>query len=330
MEFATQGTLLSYINSKKGIPEIDAQKLFIQIYNVLRHLHIYHFLVHRDLKLENILLDSKGNIKLTDFGLAGTFYCNNLRTFVGTPGYTPPEIIQGGDYDEKCDVWSLGICLYALLTASLPFSLQTNNYKLFVEEVNSFIYPQYFSPMLQDLLRKMFVIKPSNRLNLIQLQNHPWLKGIPQISMNIIPRPIVFYKVNSIEDISKFKRKSFNKPDQNILNQCLNLNLEIDLIIKSLEDGYVNNLTTIYFCYLYPLYEKPEIKINIIPSPKIIKNSKIRNLNDIKTTPPNINNKYSPKSSSLQPTLKKQIQKTVVTPTRKTQKLPLSKFPVKK
>ena len=102
-----------------------------------------------------------------------------MRTFVGTPGYSAPEVIAGGDYDNKCDVWSLGVCLYAMLTATLPFTAQNTNYRLLVDEATQLKYPMTFSPALQDLLKKMFTIRPQNRMSLQQLQNHPWLRGLP-------------------------------------------------------------------------------------------------------------------------------------------------------
>ena len=160
MEYATRGTLLEYVNSRNGIPEPEAKKLFIQIFEGLRHLHIYHFLVHRDLKLENILIDSKGKMKITDFGLASTYYNNKMRTFVGTAGYQPPEIIAGYEYDEKCDVWSLGVCLYALVTGCLPFSTQNRDHRMLIQEATQKIYPPRLSPMLVDLLKKMFEVTP--------------------------------------------------------------------------------------------------------------------------------------------------------------------------
>lgn len=272
MEYATRGTLLEYVNSRNGVSEFEAKKLFIQIFEGLRHLHIYHFLVHRDLKLENILIDSKGNMKITDFGLASTYYNNKMRTFVGTAGYQPPEIIAGYEYDEKCDVWSLGVCLYALITGCLPFSTQNRDHRMLIQEATQKVYPPRLSPMLVDLLKKMFEVTPSKRPVLLQLQNHPWLKGVPILSPNISPQPVLFYRVTNISMISKFKRKPFkisnevvDKFRQLILTQKNGMtdeNNDIEERIQKLTDnlssGFTDSDTTSYFCLLHFLGEKPQ------------------------------------------------------------------------
>ena len=258
IEFANNGTLLNYVNKNGGLSEIECHRIFIQIFEVLRYLHVQYFLVHRDLKLENILLDSSNNIKLTDFGLSSTFYCNNMRSFVGTPGYTPPEILLGNDYDEKCDVWSLGICLYSMLTGNLPFGIQNSNYRKLIEEVENFKYPQEFSSLLLDLFHRMLDIRPSSRSSLIELQSHPWIKGISPISMNIAPTPIVFYKVSSISDILKFKRKSL-KPLAFLIEKCIERGIDIEKLSKDLFEGLTTFDTTIYFILSNPLFEKPLI-----------------------------------------------------------------------
>jgi serine/threonine protein kinase len=95
MEFAVRGTLLKHVNGCSGLKEPDTQCLFGQLFNAVRHLHACHPLVHRDLKFENVLLDARENVKLTDFGLSSTCYGNVMRTFVGTGDYQAPEILAG-------------------------------------------------------------------------------------------------------------------------------------------------------------------------------------------------------------------------------------------
>lgn len=276
MECACGGTLLSKVNTAHGLAETEARSLFIQLYSAVCYLHSHHFLVHRDLKLENILIDSNGKIKLTDFGLSSTCYCNIMRTIVGTPGYMAPEVVNGCDYDSKCDVWSLGVCLYAMITASLPFTPQNTNYRLLVDEATELRFPMTFSPALQDLLKKMFSIRPQNRMTLQQLQNHPWLRGMQQMSSNFVPKPIVFYKVNETNDILKFKRKKWT-PDPNVIKQCAELGVIEEDLIKDLETGMINDNTTAYFCLLYPMTKMPVFakppKETIIPGSKKRSNS---------------------------------------------------------
>lgn len=285
MEYATRGTLLELVNSRGGINEYEAQKLFVQIFEGLRHLHIYHFLVHRDLKLENILIDSQGKMKITDFGLASTYYNNQMRTFVGTAGYQPPEIIAGSEYSEKCDVWSLGVCLYAMITGSLPFSTQNRDFRVLIQEATQKKYHPKLSPNLVDLLKKMFEVSPSKRPTLLQLQNHPWLKGVQILSPNISPQPVIFYHVSNPSMIAKFKRRPFKfdsntieKFKQNILNQkqsseATDQNSDIDERVESLKNklscGITDSDTATYFCLNRFLGEKPQKPVKSRPNPTI-------------------------------------------------------------
>jgi len=271
IEFAGNGTLLSYVNKNGGLSEMEAQRIFVQIFEVLRFLHVQFFLVHRDLKLENILLDQYNNVKLTDFGLASTSYCNLLRSFVGTPGYTPPEILAGSEYDEKCDIWSLGVCLYAMLTGNLPFTSQNTNYRKLVEEAENLKYPLDFSPVVVDILQRMLEYRPSARANIMELQNHPFLRGLPPMTMNIAPTPIVFYKVSGISDISKFKRRSV-KPNTVVLEKCEGIVVDIEKLTKELFEGLVTNNTATYFSIMHPLAEKPKIPEQ--PTTRIISSGK--------------------------------------------------------
>jgi serine/threonine protein kinase len=140
---------------------------------------VYHFLVHRDLKLENILIDAHGCVKLSDFGLAGTYYENVMRTFAGTPGYQAPEVLAGGGYDEKCDIWSLGVCLYAMVAGTLPFPRRSGGFKFLIDQAIGLPFPRSFSPPLTDIVRRMLAPRPNERPTMMQLQAHPWLRTAP-------------------------------------------------------------------------------------------------------------------------------------------------------
>lgn len=137
-ELCYGGELFDYLVEKGRIAEDEARVMFGQLCLAVAYLHD-NGIVHRDLKLENVLLDERCRVKLGDFGFTREFYRGSLmETFCGTTGYASPEMLQGKRYQgpgEKIfhlillylisllevDVWSLGIILYCLLTGTLPF-----------------------------------------------------------------------------------------------------------------------------------------------------------------------------------------------------------------
>ena len=115
--------LYNYLLRHGAIPVEKVQKIFTQLVGAVTYVHNMSC-VHRDLKLENILLDKNENVKLCDFGFTREYEgkMSYLQTFCGTVCYSAPEMIKGEKYaGEKVDAWSLGIILYALLTGELPF-----------------------------------------------------------------------------------------------------------------------------------------------------------------------------------------------------------------
>jgi serine/threonine protein kinase len=256
MELAPGGTLLDIVNQKKGLSEAEAQFYFIQLFGAVRHLHLYHFVAHRDLKLENVMIGKSRVVKLADFGLAGTA-CNSLmHTFLGTPGFQAPEIIAGNEYSEKCDIWSLGVCLWAMVAGRMPFSTQNTNYRLFLDEIMKIQYPRTFSAGLQDLLKKMLTVKPDERPSLMQLQDHGWLKGLEQLNPNIAPQPVYFQSARSLAAVSKLKRKK-TVPIEAVVKKCVAIGIDEVQLVADLTNGETTPATTTYFVLCNPVTERP-------------------------------------------------------------------------
>jgi serine/threonine protein kinase len=277
MEYAPGGTLLHVVNEKKGLSEPEAQFYFIQLFAAVRHLHLYHFVAHRDLKLENVMIGKNKVVKLADFGLAGTSCDTLMHTFLGTPGFQAPEIIAGNEYNEKCVVWSLGVCLWAIVAGRMPFSTENSSIRLFLEEVVNIQYPKTFSPLLLDLLKRMLIVKPDERPHLMQLQDHMWLKGLEQLSPNIAPQPVYFQSARSLSAVSKLKRQKVT-PNEKVLKKCEDMGIDIEPLKAELANGETTQATTIYFVLCNPVTDRPaphtpvqsgpELVLDITPEPE--------------------------------------------------------------
>ena len=124
MEYAGNISLHSYLKGKVGkrIDEHCAKKIFYQIVEAIQYCHAQN-IVHRDIKLENIILDDKLNVKIIDFGFSIIIPKNKkLNVFCGTPSYMAPEILSKEFYSGfLADVWALGIVLFIMLCGNFPF-----------------------------------------------------------------------------------------------------------------------------------------------------------------------------------------------------------------
>ena len=142
MEFCECGDLDRYIKQqRKVLPEDHIMHFFKQITTGLDYIHQRH-VIHRDLKPANIFLTSWLQLKIGDFGLSKSLDQTQMaRTNCGSPAYMAPEVINGQQYDQKADIWSLGCILYELATLKLAFG--GNNYILAIVQVITIIYYNY-------------------------------------------------------------------------------------------------------------------------------------------------------------------------------------------
>lgn len=128
MQYASGGEMMEYLAAKGSLTEKEAKKFFAQLVSGLEHIHLAS-IVHRDMKLENLLLDDKQNLLITDFGLGRTFETDRMHlldTFCGTPHYAAVELVSGIPYiGIKSDIWALGVILYFLVVGSAPFGGNT-------------------------------------------------------------------------------------------------------------------------------------------------------------------------------------------------------------
>ncbi|XP_045025839.1 serine/threonine-protein kinase par-1 isoform X3 [Daphnia magna] len=176
MEYAAGGELYDYLSQRKVLNETEARRVFRQVASAVYYCH-KHNICHRDLKLENILLDENKTAKIADFGLSNVFDDRRLlTTFCGSPLYASPEIVRGTPYHgPEVDCWSLGVLLYTLVYGAMPFD--GSNFKRLVKQISS---GEYYEPpdkpsTASPLVRHMLLVDPAKRANVEDICSHWWV-----------------------------------------------------------------------------------------------------------------------------------------------------------
>ncbi|XP_075082060.1 CBL-interacting serine/threonine-protein kinase 1-like [Nicotiana tabacum] len=180
LEYVNGGELFDRIASKGKLKEAQGRKLFQQLIDGVSYCH-NKGVFHRDLKLENVLIDIKGNIKITDFGLSALpqqFWEDGLlHTTCGSPNYVAPEILSNKGYDgATSDTWSCGVILYVILTGQLPFddkNLAILYKKIFKGDVHI---PKWLSLGAKYLIKKILDPNPRTRITMAEIKIDEWFK----------------------------------------------------------------------------------------------------------------------------------------------------------
>ena len=181
LEMCTNQTLNDLCKRRKRLTEFEAQYYLYQIVGSLKYLQ-KNRVIHRDLKLGNLFLSDKLEIKLGDFGLAAKLDFDNEKrhTVCGTPNYLAPEVLSNkAGHGYEVDVWSLGVVLYAMVVGKPPF--ETQDVKMTYEKIKKVIYqfPEQIplSDNVKNLITKIFNVDPSKRPTLDQILEHPFLNN---------------------------------------------------------------------------------------------------------------------------------------------------------
>ncbi|KLO17900.1 Pkinase-domain-containing protein [Schizopora paradoxa] len=174
-ELCSGGELFDYLAEKGRLNEEEARIVFGQLCLAVGYIHD-RGVVHRDLKLENVLLDERCRVKLGDFGFTREFEKGSfLDTYCGTTGYAAPEMLMAKKYlGPEVDLWSLGIIFYCLLTGTLPFDDDDESRMREKIIIGDFDIPEWLSSDARDLIRNILQYEPSHRLNISQILAHPW------------------------------------------------------------------------------------------------------------------------------------------------------------
>lgn len=187
MELVKGCSLLNHLRKQPGrrLSENEAQRIFRQILLGIQYCHRLD-VAHRDLKLENVLMDDADNIRIIDFGFATCYPPDKkVKLFCGTPSYMAPEIVSRKEYKgQPADIWALGVLLFALLTGSFPFKGLSDSdlYKKIQRGVYSM--PSEVPPAAKGIIEQMLRLDPAQRPNVSEILKEEWLfvSGVFEVS----------------------------------------------------------------------------------------------------------------------------------------------------
>ena len=180
-ELCIGGDLLTYVRKRRRLKENVAKLILKQILDGLYYCHSKKIL-HRDIKLDNILLNSEGNIKICDFGVSRTVHAGEImKEQCGTPAYIAPEILKGRGYEGYAvDIWSAGVVLYAMVYGAVPFKASNMQelQKLILR--GRYTLKENVSEEVRDLISKMLEGDPQKRITIPQILCHKWFATYDQ------------------------------------------------------------------------------------------------------------------------------------------------------
>ncbi|XP_014398425.1 PREDICTED: protein kinase C delta type isoform X2 [Myotis brandtii] len=246
MEFLNGGDLMYHIQDKGRFELYRAMFYAAEIICGLQFLHSKG-IIYRDLKLDNVMLDQNGHIKIADFGMCkeNIFSDKKASTFCGTPDYIAPEILQGLKYSFSVDWWSFGVLLYEMLIGQSPFHGDDEDELFESIRVDTPHYPRWITKESKDILEKLLERDPAKRLGVTgNIKTHPFFKTI---NWTLLEKrqvePPFKPKVKSPGDYSNF--------DQDFLNEKPRLSYSDKNLIDSMDQTAFSG-----FSFINPKFER--------------------------------------------------------------------------
>ncbi|KDO55424.1 hypothetical protein CISIN_1g016322mg [Citrus sinensis] len=196
LEYMDGGSLADFLKKVKTIPEEYLAAICEQVLKGLLYLHHEKHIIHRDLKPSNLLINHRGEVKITDFGVSAIMASTSgqANTFVGTYNYMSPERISGGKYGYKSDIWSLGLVLLECATGQFPYSPpeQQDGWTSFYELMEAIVDQpppsapsDQFSPEFCSFISACVQKEPQQRLSAQELMTHPFLKMYGDLNVDL-------------------------------------------------------------------------------------------------------------------------------------------------
>ncbi|OHT05798.1 Serine/threonine-protein kinase PLK1 [Tritrichomonas foetus] len=248
LELCPGGSLKSLIRKRGSLTEYETIKFLGDILNGLCYLHDNR-IIHRDLKLENFLIDRNGNLKIADFGLSAKLDYDDERkhSVCGTPNYISPELLidaaKGISYEV--DIWAVGVSAFGMLTGALPFqtkhtkdtyeNIKKCNYK-FPDECN-------LSPGAKSFIQSILQLDPDMRPTALELQYNPWLQSLKEKTR----QPLSIKQQECAPEEHQEKKMKVIRNDENNMNieniqNNVNAIHNVNEINKACNIAHANNL----------------------------------------------------------------------------------------
>jgi calcium/calmodulin-dependent protein kinase I len=214
-ELAKGGELFKHLRERGPYPEHDAAKLVRVILDAVDYMHKHH-VVHRDLKLENLLYKSTSKdapLLIADFGIAHLIDSPDqlMSAVCGTRGYTAPEILLHRQYDSKIDIWSVGVITYMLLCGHPPFVTDDQEAMLrMIQSEQLRFHPRYWNHISQeakDFVRALLRADPANRPTAEAALKLPWLMKFADVSAHSDNTTVDFPNIHEGFDARRQLRK---------------------------------------------------------------------------------------------------------------------------
>jgi len=205
------GELFRILRKRSTFPEPTARFYAACVISAFEHMHSKD-IIFRDLKPENLLLDSEGYLKVTDFGFAKKIASGKTWTLCGTPEYLSPEIVGNKGHGKGVDWWTVGILIFEMLSGFTPFYHEDSMQMYQLIAKGKITFPKHLGPDARSLITGLLQLDPTKRLGVIQggaatIKSHPWFTSVgfdwAALVARRMPPPIV-PAVRSASDLSNF------------------------------------------------------------------------------------------------------------------------------